>query len=142
MQQNIKKSLVVNTTSSTFIKHNWPGISWALFIFILSSISPPSFKIPDLFDLFAPDKVVHFFFYAILVILLTRGFRQMPPGRIVRNQFSIAFFSSAIFGGLIELYQGFFLSDRTGDWVDFLANCVGATIGWLSFKLYDSLFNK
>ncbi len=48
-----------------------------------------------------------------------------------RYRFSISFFSAAIYGGLIELYQGFILSNRTADWVDFLANCIGAIIGMM-----------
>ena len=52
-----------------------------------------------------------------------------------RNKFSIAFFSSSIFGGLIEIYQGTILTNRTGDWVDFLANCIGATMGLICVKI-------
>jgi len=125
--------------NSLIIKHNWPGISWALFIFILSSITPPSIYIPDLFDIFAPDKIVHFFFYGILVILLIKGFQKMPEGKLAKNPFSIAVFSSAIFGGLIELYQGLILTNRTGDWVDFLANCIGSVIGLFCIKSYYKL---
>ncbi len=113
-----------------FIKNNWPGISWAIIIFVLSSITPPAIYIPDLFDLFTPDKVAHFIIYAILVFLLTLGFKK-TPGRLSRNQFSFSVLFSAGYGGLIELYQGYFLSDRVGDWVDFLANCIGCVIGWL-----------
>lgn len=122
-------------TTSIFLKYNWPGISWALFILILSSITPPTIYVPDFFDLFGPDKIVHFFFYGILVILLTRGFYKMENENYFRNKFSIAFFSSAIFGGLIEIYQGTILTNRTGDWVDFLANCIGATIGLIYVKI-------
>ncbi|CAN5501920.1 hypothetical protein BH11BAC2_BH11BAC2_02020 [soil metagenome] len=121
---------------NSLLKNNWPGISWALLIFILSSISAPQIYIPDFFDLFSPDKVVHFFFYGILVYLLVRGFKKAPLGRLTRNQYSFAVFSSATYGGLIELYQGYFLPDRTGDWVDFLANCIGCVIGWIAARIF------
>ena len=119
------------TSQSTFLKYNWPGISWALLILVLSSITTPSFRIPDLFDLFAPDKVAHFFFYGMYVVLFVRGFSNMPPGNWwSRNQFSIPLFSGIVYGGLIELYQGYILTNRVADYVDFIANCIGAVLGW------------
>jgi hypothetical protein len=124
------------------LKYNWPGISWALFILIISSITPPAIYIPDLFDLFAPDKIVHFVVYGILCFLLIRGFRKMPAGIFTRNQFFLGLAFSAVYGGLIELYQGLLLTNRTGDWVDFIANCIGAGIGYLTIKIVDRFQTK
>jgi VanZ family protein len=122
---------VDSTKETKFFYYNRPGISWALLILILSSITPPSIQIPDLFDLLAPDKIAHFIFYAIFVILFTLGFSKMPPGnRWSRNQFSIPLIGGVIYGGLIELYQGHVLTNRTADYVDFIANCIGSLIGW------------
>lgn len=124
-------SSVPDSTQRIFLKHNWPGISWALLILVLSSITPPSFKIPDLFDLFAPDKVAHFGFYAVLVILFLRGFTNMPADTLCfRHAALLSVGTGIVYGGLIELYQGFILSNRVADHVDFLANCIGAFLGW------------
>lgn len=61
----------------------------------------------------------------------------MQPGTVwSRNQFSIPLFGGAIYGGLIELYQGYILTNRIADWVDFLANCIGAFIGWVIMRRY------
>lgn len=126
---------MVNIKNIKFFHYNWPGISWALLILILSTITPPSFRIPDLFDLLAPDKIAHFIFYAIFVILFTYGFSKMPTGNIwSRNQFSIPLFGGIIYGGLIELYQGYVLTNRTADYVDFIANCIGSLLGWALMK--------
>lgn len=122
---------MVDTSSIRFFHYNWPGISWALLILILSTITPPAIEIPDLFDLLAPDKIAHFLFYAIFVILFTYGFSKMPSGnRWSRNQFSIPLIGGIIYGGLIELYQGYVLTNRTADYVDFIANCIGSLLGW------------
>ncbi len=118
-----------------FIKNNWPGISWAIIIFVLSSIKPPAIYFPDLFDLFTPDKVAHFIVYAILVFLLALGFVK-TPGILSRNHFLFSVLIAATYGGLIELYQGYFLADRVGDWVDCLANCIGCAIGWIIARLF------
>ncbi|MFN0189899.1 MAG: VanZ family protein [Bacteroidia bacterium] len=120
-----------DTSNIRFFHHNWPGISWALLILILSTITPPAIEIPNLFDLLAPDKVAHFIFYSVFVILFTYGFSKMPPGNIwSRNQFSIPLIGGIIYGGLIELYQGYVLTNRTSDYVDFIANCIGSILGW------------
>ena len=122
---------MVDITSIRFFHYNWPGISWALLILILSTITPPALEIPDLFDLLAPDKIAHFLFYAVFVILFTNGFSKMPTGtRWSRNQFSIPLIGGIIYGGLIEIYQGYILTNRTADYVDFIANCIGSLLGW------------
>ena len=124
-------SSVPEQSTTSFWKYNRPGISWALLILVLSSITTPSFRIPDLFDLFAPDKIAHFVFYAVYVVLFYRGFAEMPVNTVYhRNQFSIPLLSGILYGGLIELYQGYFLPNRTADYVDFIANTIGALIGW------------
>lgn len=115
-----------------FIQHNWPGISWALLILALCTFTTPAFEVPSLFDLIKPDKVAHFFFYAVYVILFQRSFSTMPSGSVYsRNQFSIPLFSGIIYGALIEVYQGLLLPNRTADYVDVIANAIGAVIGWL-----------
>ncbi len=86
---------------------------------------------PDLFDLIKPDKVAHFFFYAVYVVLFWRSFSTMHSDSVFyRNPFSIPLFSGIVYGGLIEIYQGLFLPNRTADYVDFIANTIGAIIGW------------
>ncbi|MBL7922601.1 MAG: VanZ family protein [Bacteroidia bacterium] len=123
-------------SEKSFLLHNWPGISWALLILVLSTITTPSLEVPDFFDLFAPDKVAHFIFYAVYVMLFTRSFSTMSPAsRWSRNRSVIPLLSGAVYGGLIELYQGFLLSNRTADWTDFVANCIGALIGWMLMRL-------
>ena len=116
------------------IKYNKPGICWALFIWLLCTISTPTIEIPDLFDLFAPDKIVHFFFYAVLVFLFLNGFRKLSMDhKIKQNQIAIVI-SCIVYGGLIELYQGFILTNRVADWTDFIANAIGTFIGWALYR--------
>lgn len=115
------------------LKYNWPGILWAIIILVISTITPPAVYIPDLFDLFAPDKIAHFLIYGIFVMILYNGFRK-SSGRLSRNQYSFSVLFAATYGGLIEIYQGTFLPNRTGDYVDFIANCIGCFIGWIVVK--------
>jgi glycopeptide antibiotics resistance protein len=119
------------------IKYNKPGICWALLIWLLCTISTPSLDIPDLFDLFAPDKIVHFFFYAVLVFLFLHGFEKINETHPIKRNHLAIVIACIAYGGLIELYQGYFLSNRVADWTDFLANAIGTLIGWAIYKNYS-----
>ena len=113
-----------------FIKHTLPGLSWALLIFILSSVSPAKLHLPSFWDLFSLDKASHATCYAILVFLLSKGFRkQIQLKFALLHSTGTAFVFAIIYGGLIELYQDFFLTNRNADWFDFIANCIGSFIG-------------
>jgi len=117
----------------SMLKYNWPGILWAFIILVVSTVTPPAVYIPNLFDLFAPDKIAHFLIYGTFVVVLHNGFRK-SLGRLSRNQYSFSILIAASYGGLIEIYQGYFLRNRTGDYVDFIANCIGCLIGWIIVK--------
>lgn len=118
-------------TSPSFIKHNWPGISWALLILVACSVTTPSLQVPDLFDLIKPDKFAHFFFYAVYVVLFYRSFSTMPAATVYyRQSLRLPLFSGILYGGLIEVYQGLLLPNRTADYVDAIANAIGAVLGW------------
>ena len=76
------------------------------------------------------DKAAHATCYAILVFLLSSGFRTQTQLKFaLLHSAGSAIVSAIIYGGLIELYQGYILTDRTADWVDFIANCTGSYIG-------------
>ena len=126
------------------LRNNRPGLLWAVFIFILSTVTPPPLEIPRLFDLFSPDKVIHFVFYCIQTVLFFSGFSKMTGGSwLQRNPAFHAFWISCCYGGLIELHQGFLLTNRTADPADAVANCIGAGIGLVVVKsgIYTRLLN-
>tara|TARA_R110002111_G_C5747237_1_gene350289 strand:- start:232 stop:573 length:342 start_codon:yes stop_codon:yes gene_type:complete len=92
-----------------------PVFTWTLIICWLSFapleeliIKPP----------LGADKLVHIVMYAILGSLLvwTTSFSKLRY-----RLFMFAF----VFAGVTEIVQYFFVHNRTGDWFDFIANCVG-----------------
>lgn len=130
MPMPTKHSSGPDSSAAIFFRHNRPGLIWAGLIFLLSSITPPPLHIPDIFDLFSPDKVAHFFFYAVLTVLLVMGFVRMGESTVIgRRPLLHAFWISCLYGGLIELHQGYVLSNRTADPADFVANCIGTVLG-------------
>ncbi len=40
------------------------------------------------------------------------------------------------YGGLTELMQEFLVPSRTGDWIDFTADCLGTGLGTIVFYLF------
>ena len=111
-----------------------PGISWAILIFVLSSVSPGSLHLPSFWDLFSLDKASHAAFYAILAFLLGIGFQKQTALKFaLLHAAGSAIVFAIIYGGLIELYQGYILTDRTGDWFDFIANTIGSYVGMRIF---------
>lgn len=117
-----------------FIKAMYPGMSWAFLIFILSTISPGVLHLPSFWDLFSLDKAAHATCYGILVLLLSIGFRKQEQLKFaLLHPGGTAVVFAIIYGGAIELYQGCVLTNRTADWVDFIANCIGSFIGMRIF---------
>lgn len=107
-----------------FFKYCWKALVWATFIFILSTL--PGHDIPEV-KFKNLDKLVHFSLYAMLCFLLISGLikqTSLPALRCFSCSFSFLFCSA--YGGILELIQHYFIVDRTGDWLDFVANSSAA----------------
>ncbi|MBZ9611973.1 VanZ family protein [Rheinheimera maricola] len=74
------------------------------------------------------DKVAHFGIFAILTLLLWKGFKLRP---------ALAFLLLGSYGGAIELAQHNF-TRRNGDWWDLLADIGGV----VSFYLLRAVWHK
>ena len=119
-----------------FLKYNIWGILWVLLIFILCAL--PGRHLPP-GPFFNFDKLVHFFFYATLQILLMRGFSLQTQFKFLqRNYLWFTAILSILYGIFIEINQGFILRNRTFDLYDIAANIVGVILGiifWMIFPL-------
>ena len=81
------------------------------------------------------DKVVHFTFYGIMVIVFAWAYYKL--NQLNLSKLLIAVYWSILFGGLIELIQHYLIDGRTGDWADFAANTIGALFGsYIVYKKY------
>ena len=115
-----------------FLKYNIWGIIWVLIILI--ACSTPGEKLPG-----APflnfDKLIHFFFYGMLQLLLLRGLLLQYQFKFIqKNYLSISFIFSSFYGILIEILQGYVFRNRSLDTHDMIANVIGvilATIIWI-----------
>lgn len=108
---------------------NYP-ISLLIVIIIgyLSFFSPPK---TDLNEIPYLDKVVHICMYGGLSTLLWIEYllrHRMPD---MRHLVVGAIISPIVMSGGIEILQTICTSTRSGDWLDFIANCTGVIIASL-----------
>ena len=68
------------------------------------------------------DKIIHGFSYAVLAIFAACIFEQ-------KNAKLAALLWLVLLSGFIELAQGYLTSTRSMELADFVANCVGITLG-------------
>ena len=64
-----------------------------------------------------------------LVLVWVMMWDNKKAGIHISYSFAIVALFSAIFGGFIEILQEHFFYPRTGDWMDWLADCIGAWVG-------------
>ena len=114
-------------------------LCWALVILIFSSV--PSDDIPDFsfWTLISFDKIAHAGMYGLLSFLTMKACLKQFSSRYIRyNAVKVTSISGIIYGGLIELFQQYALTDRYGDWMDFIADVIGTFVGILIFKMIFS----
>jgi VanZ family protein len=64
--------------------------------------------------------------------------RQYASWKLRYNATKFSVMVSIGYGGMIELYQQYFLTDRYGDWVDLAANVAGTILGVVVFRIIFS----
>jgi VanZ family protein len=90
-------------------------------------MKPPGIEVPTMTDF---DKLVHFFLF--LGISGTAFFDN--TGYLKRKSSALRIFNGSFlfpvaFGGLIEILQATLTNIRSGDWMDFLYDAIGALAG-------------
>lgn len=112
-----------------FIKYNLPAIIWAIFILIICTIHLPEISPPSKVLFIPTDKLVHFFLFLILIILLVRGFsKQNSFIKLKLNAIRAGLIFSVIYGGIIEMIQ-IYTDYRQAEWNDFIADITGSCAG-------------
>jgi VanZ family protein len=127
------------------LKLFWRNIIWALIVFILCSI--PGDDLPKTSALNIPhfDKIVHFGMFFIMGIFLIAELRFQT--RLSRLQIvAITVVLIATYGGIIEYLQQYYFTNRSGDYIDLLADILGGIFSiilypWLK-KQKDLLLNR
>lgn len=116
-----------------YIKKYPVSIAVILLVIYLSFFKPPSLPDTD-WEIPHLDKVVHMGMYFVMSgMLWWEFFRSHKGGLHIRRGWIGAFLCPVLFSGCIEILQEYCTSYRGGDWLDFLANTVGALLATLFF---------
>ena len=73
------------------------------------------------------DKWAHGVMYLVLALVMLWDNKKV--GIPASYSWMIVVLFSAIFGGFIEILQEQFFYPRTGDWMDWVADCIGTWVG-------------
>ena len=108
------------------------AIVWTLIIFILCCTPGKYLPTAHWLELLSFDKFVHAcIFFTLTFLWLLVGFKK--------NKLSLSFMIFIIiacigYGGLLEIMQAKAFSERSGDWLDFIANSFGCLMGLWFFS--------
>ena len=118
-------------------------ISWVVFITLLSLFSFSVLETKNRIEILYFDKIVHFIFYTVFVVL---GSLFLKEKKKESFQLNISIFftlcTAIVYGLIIEILQYLLPFDRTAEILDVLANTIGAIFGGLLIKKYLSLDRK
>lgn len=109
-------------------KYHIPVIVYCAAIFIQSSF--PSFELPET-DFRIVDKLLHSVVYLILFFLFFYSLKNQNKSIKLKNyalEFSLLF--TIVYGATDEIHQ-YFVPNRYGDVFDWIADAVGALLGYV-----------
>ena len=112
----------------------------ASFAIIVASLIP----IPDnppLGDVPLIDKWVHFVMYASLSSAMWIDQRNSHRQPLILYFFWMFILPSCL-GGILELVQAYLTTCRSGEWLDAIADMIGAFIGTVGCYLISMVWNK
>ena len=121
-------------------RRQWPAITWALFILILTGFPADQLpEIPTFLEWLSPDKVAHLILFGILSYLILYNSRQ----QYLKSHFrfyivAFAVLLSTLYGLVTELLQYYVFVGRNGNIYDFYANALGALLGGVAYFLQHS----
>lgn len=124
-----------------YIKTYPLGLLIALAIVILSLAPVP--EIPAAEDIPLADKWTHMVMYGSLTLIIwiqyLRSHQKTNWIKLVIG----GILAPAAWGGLMELAQAYLTTYRSGDWLDFIANCIGVVIAAiLGLSIQRHIYSK
>ncbi len=117
----------------------WHSVLMACLIFYVSVIHVPSNFVAPWMAEVGFDKFVHFGMYLVLSLLL--AYDGLTPLQLENRRIKIVrlmVLMPMVYGGVIELIQCFFTSNRSGSWMDWLADIAGCVVAYVIVRFWMS----
>ena len=114
------------------MKHYPLSILVVAIICYLSFFTPPKTDMEEIPNI---DKLVHLCMYGGLTLVLWFEYLRRHTGICWRRIVLLGIVFPVLMSGMIEILQATCTSNRSGDWLDFAANCAGVLLGCL-FSYY------
>ncbi|MBQ8969528.1 MAG: VanZ family protein [Bacteroidaceae bacterium] len=106
----------------------YPLTHFIVAVVIILSMAPFP-EVPQLEDISFADKWTHMIMYfGVSIVIWWEYLHQHQTirwGQLIWG----AMVAPAAMGGLLELAQAYLTTCRSGEWLDFVANCVGVLLG-------------
>ncbi len=109
-------------------------------IVVLSTIPIP--ENPPLGDVPLIDKWVHMVMYGVLSFVMWTDRAVLGKRPIPRSYWWAMLLYPILLGGLMELVQAHLTTCRSGDWIDFEADAVGALIATVGLIYVDKIWRE
>ncbi len=101
-----------------------PTVIIATVIAYLSLLREVRFSLPHFSGW---DKLAHFVMYFVLAAVMLWDCRRAKM--LSRRMSFVVFAVCSLYGGVIEVLQEKYFYPRTGDWLDWIADCLGVVCG-------------
>jgi VanZ family protein len=112
------------------IRHIYPVIWLGLIVF--ASLTPAD-KLPTIQLFEHADKLIHWAMYFGLSILLIPA---LLKEKNYTKSYSITLISAIFIGSIMEYFQAHLSGNRSAEFADFVANCIGVLTGCLFYQLF------
>ena len=113
------------------------ALSWTVIIFILCCTPGRFIPTTSWLELLSFDKFVHAsIFFGLSCLWLVYVYYHF---KLTTLSISLTIFLCIAYGGSLEIMQATIFSQRSGDWLDFIANSFGCTLGVLFFYKKQNL---
>ena len=107
----------------------YPATSFLIVVIWVICLLPIPENVP-LGDVPMMDKWTHFVMYGTLCTVMWWEYLRRHEQKNAGKLFLLAFLAPIIMSGMIELAQAYLTNgNRSGDWLDFVANSIGVVLG-------------
>lgn len=119
------------------IQNYWKSVLMVTIILYLSFAPPSDFKAVPKINIANFDKFVHFILYILLAIILIIDLLKTTKTAVPKTRFIIqCLLFPIVMGGFIELAQDQWFYPRTAEWIDWISDILGTSIGaFIMYKL-------